>query len=113
MPAFTPPMLATLANEAFSDPAWVFEAKLDGQRSLLWSHAHYDEAFAVASQVGCGHAEDHIRMFSNDDTLYLRDDVRAALNVMFERIADLGLGPRLEAYEIIEPSPVLRRKLAH
>ena len=29
-------MLATLAKSAFSDPAWVFEAKLDGQRSLLW-----------------------------------------------------------------------------
>jgi bifunctional non-homologous end joining protein LigD len=36
MPAFTPLMLATLAKGAFSDPAWVFEAKLDGQRSLLW-----------------------------------------------------------------------------
>ena len=36
MPAFIPPMLATLAKRAFSDPAWVFEAKLDGQRSLLW-----------------------------------------------------------------------------
>jgi len=36
MPAFTPPMLATLAKHAFSDTAWVFEAKLDGQRSLLW-----------------------------------------------------------------------------
>jgi bifunctional non-homologous end joining protein LigD len=36
MPAFTPLMLATLAKQAFSDPAWVFEPKLDGQRSLLW-----------------------------------------------------------------------------
>ncbi len=36
MPAFVQPMLATLAKAAFSDPAWVFEAKLDGQRSLLW-----------------------------------------------------------------------------
>ena len=36
MPAFTPPMLATLTKEVFSDPAWVYEAKLDGQRSLLW-----------------------------------------------------------------------------
>jgi bifunctional non-homologous end joining protein LigD len=38
MPAFSPLMLATLAKQAFSDPAWVFEAKLDGQRSLLWRH---------------------------------------------------------------------------
>ena len=36
MPTFVPPMLATLSKDAFSDPAWVFEAKLDGQRSLLW-----------------------------------------------------------------------------
>ncbi|HEV3475077.1 MAG TPA: non-homologous end-joining DNA ligase [Actinomycetota bacterium] len=36
MPTFTPLMLATLAKQAFSDPAWVFEPKLDGQRSLLW-----------------------------------------------------------------------------
>ena len=36
LPAFTPPMLATLTKQAFSDPAWVFEPKLDGQRSLLW-----------------------------------------------------------------------------
>ena len=36
MPAFTPPMLATLTDQVFSDPAWVFEPKLDGQRSLLW-----------------------------------------------------------------------------
>jgi bifunctional non-homologous end joining protein LigD len=36
MPAFTPPMLATLTDHAFSDPAWVYEPKLDGQRSLLW-----------------------------------------------------------------------------
>ncbi len=36
MPAFTPPMLATLTKDVFSDPAWVYEPKLDGQRSLLW-----------------------------------------------------------------------------
>src|SRR5918996_1837256 len=36
MPTFTPLMLATLAKHAFSDPAWVFEPKLDGQRSLVW-----------------------------------------------------------------------------
>jgi bifunctional non-homologous end joining protein LigD len=36
MPEFSPPMLATLSKRVFSDPAWVYEAKLDGQRSLLW-----------------------------------------------------------------------------
>src|SRR4029077_19978108 len=36
MPDFTPPMLATLTKQVFSDSAWVYEPKLDGQRSLLW-----------------------------------------------------------------------------
>lgn len=36
IPGFTPPMLATLTKHVFSDPAWIYEAKLDGQRSLLW-----------------------------------------------------------------------------
>ena len=36
LPGFTPPMLATLTKQAFSDAAWVYEPKLDGQRSLLW-----------------------------------------------------------------------------
>jgi DNA ligase D-like protein (predicted ligase) len=29
-------MLATLSRDVFSDPAWVYEVKLDGQRSLLF-----------------------------------------------------------------------------
>jgi DNA ligase D-like protein (predicted ligase) len=36
LPVFTQPMLATLTKQVFSDPAWVYEPKLDGQRSLLW-----------------------------------------------------------------------------
>ncbi|MGR9071431.1 MAG: MqnA/MqnD/SBP family protein [Gammaproteobacteria bacterium] len=73
------------------------------QRSLRWSHAHYDEAFAAASQVGRGCAEEHIRLFSNDDTMFLKDDVRRAMKIMFDRVAELGIGPRLEEFEIIEP----------
>ena len=36
LPAFTQPMLATLTKQVFSDADWVYEPKLDGQRSLLW-----------------------------------------------------------------------------
>jgi len=74
------------------------------QQSLEWSHDHYDEAFSIASKVGRGHAEDHIRMFSNDDTMYLKEDVRAAIKIMFDRMADLKVGPKLNSYEIIEPT---------
>ncbi len=73
------------------------------QQSLQWSHAHYDEAFEAASRVGRGCAEDHIRMFSNDDTICLKDDVREAINIMFDRMADMNLAPRPATYDIIEP----------
>jgi len=36
MPSRPEPMLATLSEQAFSDPAWVFEIKWDGERALVW-----------------------------------------------------------------------------
>jgi bifunctional non-homologous end joining protein LigD len=36
MPARMAPMLATLAERAFSDPNWLFEIKWDGVRALAW-----------------------------------------------------------------------------
>ena len=35
-PRWTAPMLATLAHEPFSDPAWLYERKLDGIRCLVF-----------------------------------------------------------------------------
>jgi bifunctional non-homologous end joining protein LigD len=35
-PTWTAPMLATLTHEPFSDPAWLFERKLDGERALVF-----------------------------------------------------------------------------
>ena len=35
-PAFKSPMLATLSHEAFDDPDWMYERKLDGQRVLIY-----------------------------------------------------------------------------
>jgi len=35
MPNWTSPMLATLTHEYFSDPNWIYERKLDGERCLV------------------------------------------------------------------------------
>lgn len=35
-PDWTEPMLATLTDETFDDPAWVYERKLDGERCLAF-----------------------------------------------------------------------------
>src|SRR5437870_6923940 len=36
MPSIIHPMLATLVDEAFSDPEWIFETKWDGFRSICF-----------------------------------------------------------------------------
>lgn len=36
-PQFTQPMLATLTDDYFSDPNWIYERKLDGERCLVVS----------------------------------------------------------------------------
>lgn len=70
--------------------------------SFDWAKAHYDEAFQWASNFGRGCAKDHVAMFSNDDTRCLPDDVRAALPIMFDRVAALGLAPRVDHFEVID-----------
>jgi DNA ligase D-like protein (predicted ligase) len=37
MPSWIEPELATLTHERFSDPAWIFERKLDGERCLAFA----------------------------------------------------------------------------
>jgi bifunctional non-homologous end joining protein LigD len=37
-PDWTVPMTATLTDRRFSDPAWIFERKLDGERCLAFRH---------------------------------------------------------------------------
>jgi len=37
-PEWTAPMLAVLSNQRFSDPGWIFERKLDGERCLAFRH---------------------------------------------------------------------------
>lgn len=71
-------------------------------RSLRWAHDHFDEAFAFAQQFGRGCAEQHIAMFSNEDTACLPDDVRRAIPLMCDRVAALGIGPRIAPPEIID-----------
>jgi bifunctional non-homologous end joining protein LigD len=37
LPEWVEPELATLTGERFSDPAWIFERKLDGERCLTFA----------------------------------------------------------------------------
>ncbi len=36
LPEWVEPMLVTLTHDVFSDPGWIFESKLDGERCLIF-----------------------------------------------------------------------------
>jgi bifunctional non-homologous end joining protein LigD len=74
MPAFTPLMLATLAKHAFSDPAWVFEAKLDGQRSLLWKRRSTVRLITRNQKDRTSHYPDLLEAVGRDETAPLIAD---------------------------------------
>jgi bifunctional non-homologous end joining protein LigD len=74
MPAFTPLMLATLAKHAFSDPAWLFEAKLDGQRSLLWRRGSTVRLITKNEKDRTSHYPDLVEAVLRSDTAPLIAD---------------------------------------
>jgi DNA ligase D-like protein (predicted ligase) len=74
MPSFTPPMLATLAKNAFSDPDWVFEAKLDGQRSLLWRRRSTVRLITRNEKDRTSHYPDLVEALQRDHTAPLIAD---------------------------------------
>jgi len=71
------------------------------RRSLQWSLDHLDEALAFASQFGKGCSPQFVSMFSNSDTLDMPADVEAALPRLFDRVYQLGLGPKVKNVEVI------------
>jgi bifunctional non-homologous end joining protein LigD len=50
LPAWLAPELATLTRERFSDPAWIFERKLDGERCLAYVEAGHKVRLMSRSQ---------------------------------------------------------------
>jgi 1,4-dihydroxy-6-naphthoate synthase len=72
------------------------------QRSLLWGYENSGEVYSYASGFGRGMAKEHIEMFRIEDFLRIPDDVREAMKIMFGRVASMGLGPRVDSFEIVE-----------
>lgn len=70
--------------------------------SLLWSLSHSDDAMKYVGCMGRGCADTFVPMFSNTDTLRMPDDVRRAMRLLFDRLADRGWAPRLDSIEVID-----------
>jgi DNA ligase D-like protein (predicted ligase) len=74
MPSFTQPMLATLTKQVFSDPDWVYEPKLDGQRSLLWRRGDTVRLITRNEKDRTSHYPDLSAAILRDDTAPLIAD---------------------------------------
>ncbi len=70
--------------------------------SLHWALDHIDEVMPALARLGRGCADEFVPMFSNTDTVFLPADVRRGLQVMFERVAEMGLGPAQTQWEVID-----------
>ncbi|MGH9829594.1 MAG: DNA ligase D, partial [Blastocatellia bacterium] len=94
MPAWIAPALATLADQPFSDPDWLFEIKWDGVRTLaciqkgnvrLWSRSHreitheYPEMSELPSNVS-GHD-----VWLDGEIVVLDDEGRSDFQLLQQR----------------------------
>ena len=57
MPGPFEPMKATLVEEPFSDPAWIFERKLDGVRALAFRDGDEARLFSRTKKAMHGYPE--------------------------------------------------------
>ncbi len=100
MPDFVPPMLATLTDGAFDDPAWLFEVKWDGYRVQatirdgrvrLWTRKRVDAAAYfpdLAAEAGWIAARDAI---VDGEVVALDDEGRPSFSLLQDRTGLKGV----------------------
>jgi bifunctional non-homologous end joining protein LigD len=93
-PRWISPMLATLTKEVFSDPAWIYEAKLDGQRSLLFRKGSSIRLMTRNEKDRTSHYPDLRQAIAGQDTpdlvadgeIVAFDDERTSFSKLQERM---------------------------
>ena len=82
------------------------------RQSLEFGLAHSGETLGHVSRFGRGIdgkcTEQFVRMFANQDSVRMPEDVRAALRVLFCQVADLGLSSTVPPIDIIEGLPTVQ-----
>ena len=72
------------------------------QRSLIWAFHNSDQVYSYCEQFGRGRSKEHVEMFRIEDFLRLPEDVRKAMSIMFNRVASMKFGPKIDTFEVIE-----------
>jgi bifunctional non-homologous end joining protein LigD len=108
MPDWIQPALATLSDRPFSDPAWLFEIKWDGGRTLaraekshvrLWSRSHRDVTGEYPELAGLAAHTDGHDVWLDGEIVAL--DHEGGSN--FERLQ--------QRFSVIDPSPELMQQV--
>jgi 1,4-dihydroxy-6-naphthoate synthase len=80
--------------------------------SLEYGHGHPEEALAWVSRFGRGVegqcTNQFVKMFANEDSLCMPEDVRLGLRILLDQAVGLGLGSRVPPMDIIEAANPVR-----
>jgi bifunctional non-homologous end joining protein LigD len=100
LPDFVPPMLATLADGAFDDPAWLFEVKWDGYRveavirdgrARIWTRNRVDAATYFPDLAGPADWIDAREAVVDGEVVALDPDGRPDFSLLQDRTGLRGL----------------------
>ena len=134
MPDWIQPALATLSDRPFSDPAWLFEIKWDGGRTLarvgkgqvqLWSRSHRDVTGEYPELAGLPAYTNGHDVWLDGEIVALDSEGRSDFERLQQRFSVINPSPELmqqvpvvyyvfdilycDGYDL-RPSPLLERK---
>ncbi len=97
-------MLATLSKTVFSDPAWIYEVKLDGQRSLLFRHGSSIRLMTRNQKDRTSHYPDLQAALADSGPDLIADGEIVAFDgehTSFSRLQDRMQNPRPTAQQVL------------
>ncbi|MDE3137745.1 MAG: DNA ligase D [Acidobacteriota bacterium] len=107
MPERIEPMLATLVDEPFSDPSWLFEIKWDGERALAWVK---DGKVELRSRTGRSITSQYPELQALGESLRARRAVADGEIVVLDEEGRADFSRLQRRMNVEKPSPALVRE---
>lgn len=108
IPAEVQPMLATLTDDYFSDPAWIYERKFDGERCLIFKNGddvrllsrNHQNISATYPELTASMGSKVVKSFVADGEIVAFKNGRTSFSRLQQRM------------QVSDPTPVLQKKVA-
>jgi len=108
MPHKIEPMLATLTEEYFSDPDWVFERKLDGERCIIFKNR---DDVHLMSRNGQDISATYPELVNSVRSKIVKTCIMDGEIVAFKK-GRTSLSRLRQRMDIVNPTPELQKKVA-